>query len=143
MTTRQKTRILFILGILYVISFFLPAVHSLHDTLLGFHCAVYVVVGLIVDLDSESIQTIIFDLFLTLPNLLMLLTFLFHKKFHPLLKYLFLLIVFLSAGYWSIPCQGNIRFNPHLAIGYWLWFVSSTSFMLIAAIPVKKATISL
>ncbi|MFT6499987.1 MAG: hypothetical protein ACJASQ_000094 [Crocinitomicaceae bacterium] len=138
MTTRQKKRILYILGILFTISFFLPAVYSMHDMLFGIHCAVYVVMGLIIDLDSQDFQTILFDIFLILPNLLMILAFLFHKKFPPLLKYFFLLIVFLSAGSWSINFGANVSFTSDLYIGYWLWFLSSTSFMLIAAIPAKK-----
>lgn len=143
MTSRQKKRILYILVIVYVISFFLPAVYSMHDTLLGIHCAIYTIMGLIIDLRSQGLQTIIIDIFLILPNFLMIIAFLFHKKFHPLLKYLFLLILFLSAGSWSITFGAYIGESSDLYIGYWLWFLSSTSFMLIAAIPAKKQLVIL
>ncbi|MFT6499986.1 MAG: hypothetical protein ACJASQ_000093 [Crocinitomicaceae bacterium] len=141
MTTKQRKRILYVLAILYLISFCLPvassAEYSLEGTALGFYCAVYVVVLLVIDLDSGNIQAIFFDIFLILPNLLMILTLLFHEKFHPLLKYLFLLIVFLSAGSWIFTFQSYI-YASSLKIGYWLWFISSTSYMLMVALPKEK-----
>lgn len=141
MTIRQKKRILYVLAILYLISFSLPveysAEHSVEGTLLGFHCAVYIVMLLVIELDSGNILSILFDIFLILPNLLMILTLLFHKKFHPLLKYLFLLIVFLSAGSWIFTFQSYMHASS-LKIGYWLWFLSSTSYMLMVALPKRK-----
>lgn len=141
MTIKLKKRILYISAFFYAISFFLPvefsSEYSIEGTLLGFHCAVYIVMLLVIELDSGNIQSIIFDIFLILPNLLMILTLLFHKKFHPLLKYLFLLIVFLSAGSWIFTFQTYIHASS-LKIGYWLWFLSSTSYMLMVALPKEK-----
>lgn len=137
MTTKQKKIFLYFFAVLYIISFFLPASHYLSDDLLGIHCAIGVIMGLLMDLD-QGIQTIILDIFLILPNFLMILTFFLHKKFHPVLKYLLLLIVLLSTGSWAFTFNYPYLDTQNLELGYWIWFISSTSFMLIVALPMKK-----
>lgn len=135
MTTKQKKIFLYFFAVLYIISFFLPASHYLSDDLLGIHCAIGVIMGLLMDLD-QGIQTIIFDIFLILPNFLMILSFFFHKKFPRFLKYIFSLIVFTSAGYWVFSFGDAV--NSNLQIGYWIWLISSTSFMLMTAFLTEK-----
>ena len=136
MTIKLKKRILYISAFFYAISFFLPAIYLYPDTLYGLYCAIWVVFGFIIDLDGASIQTLIFDVFLMLPNFLMILSFFFHKKFPRFLKYIFSLIVFTSAGYWVFSFGDAL--NSNLQVGYWMWLISSTSFMLMTAMLSEK-----
>ena len=141
MTFKQKNKLLYVFVILYVISFFLPALDGPQDTLYGAHCAVWVVVGFIVDLDNTNFQIILFDIFLMLPNFLMITTFLFRKRLPVFVKYLFSIIVFTSAGYWATEFKGTLPESSYLSIGYWLWFISSTAYMTTATLLPNKTNI--
>ena len=140
MRSNEKKRVLFILGLLYVISFSLPVIYSIHDVLLGFHCAVWGIIRLVVNLSEGNAREIILDALLILPNILLILAVLFRKRFRPWLKYLFFFITLISAGSWIFTFRIYLQLDDDsvLQMGYWLWFFSITSYMFVVATPTKK-----
>ena len=129
--SKLSKNLFYVFIILFVLSFFLPSAIADTGTVPGYFCTFLLILGTIHDYNEIGTGPFLFDLFLNLPNLLVILTFFFHKKFHFYLKFLFLIMVFIFMGYWTIVML------PVLKIGYWVWFLSSTFFML-AALLIKN-----
>ena len=145
MTTKQKKRVLLFLGILFAISFCLPvASPSSDDILLGFYCVVWGVVTFMVDLSSGDFQSIILDILLMLPNLLMILVYFYRKKFSTWFKYFLFFVTLVSAGSWIFTFRLYLHLDDgtNLSIGYWIWFLSISAYMLVSAMPSKKTSLS-
>lgn len=142
MTPKQKNLVLSILGGLFAISFFLPVLSCTEEILPGFYCALSGSILFMIHLDSGDILALLLDSFLMLPNLLMIATFLLHKKFRPWLKYLFCILATISAGSWIFTYRTYFALEEEasLHLGYWFWFLSLSSYLLIQAIPAKKSS---
>ncbi|MFK7784527.1 MAG: hypothetical protein AB8B56_05420 [Crocinitomicaceae bacterium] len=143
MTRIQKKSTLSILSVLFVISFFLPVIYSTEDLLLGFYCAVWGAVIFVMHLSSGDILALLLDILLMLPNVLMILTFLSHEKFSPRMKQLFFILATISAGSWIFTYKLYLALEDgtNLHVGYWLWLLSLSGYLLIRAIPSKSESL--
>jgi hypothetical protein len=111
---------------LFLLSFLLPSfsMGELGDTMFGFYCAIIVFAQFVEELVEGDFATATFNLFLNLPNLLVILSLFFHQRIPKWLKVIFAVLVFSSAIFWITEGPSS------LLIGYWLWLLSCTGIMM-------------
>lgn len=114
--------ILVLIGVVYVYSFFLPAIDYYGPTY-GYELILSPLVLLAI-----------------VPNTLVIITFCRYKKFSLTSKILLLIVVVFSSGFYClIGISDPYPMIDSLLRGYWFWFFSCFGIMLISLIESKKA----